>query len=208
MLARSIAGFAILASSLYAFSALPSAAPPAVLAGPTPQPASVAPIAVSPLPTSMVTSGEAILQIHDDCLTSYLAGATGGQGISPNVLHRGVGVDGAARRGSGLPLSFAGNPFGGSFGGHSACKVDLATGSPMLDEVDLRLPAPGHSWVVGRSFSSRQEASSSHADSDGPQGSNWFQMSAPEIALYDDPTDAADDVLYLVPLNEFLSVAL
>ena len=198
MLARSIAGLAILASSLYAFSALPSAAPPAVLAGPTPQPASVAPIAVSPLATSMVTSGEAILQIHDDCLTSYLASSTGGQGISPNVLHRGVGVDGAARRGSGLPLSFAGNPFGGSFGGHSACKVDLATGSPMLDEVDLRLPAPGFSWVLGRSFSSRQQASSSHTDSDGPQGSNWFQMSAPEIALYDDPTDAADDVLYLV----------
>ena len=95
-------------------------------------------------------------------------------------------------------MSFAGNPFGGSFGGHSACKVELATGSTMLDEVGLSLPAPGFSWAVGRSFNSRQEASSSHTASNGPQGANWFQMSAPEIVLYDDPSDAADDVLYLI----------
>lgn len=86
MLVRASVGLALFAGSLFALNALPSASQPAPAPpepGPPSSPASIAPhaIAVSPFATSVITSGEAILQIHDDSLTSFLAGATSNQGI-------------------------------------------------------------------------------------------------------------------------------
>src|SRR5690606_10996005 len=69
--------------------------------------------------------------------------------------------------------------------------------------VDLDLPAPGFSWTIARSYNPRQATSAGvHRDSAGPQGNNWFQMSQPELALYDADGNAAtrgaDDLVYLV----------
>lgn len=74
----------------------------------------------------------------------------------------------------------------------------LDIGSVELTEVDLSLPATGFSWIIGRSYNGMQKDSGgSHLDSNGYQGRNWFQMSQPEIVLYDDATNTKD-VIYLV----------
>ncbi|MCP3998849.1 MAG: hypothetical protein GY722_27825 [bacterium] len=143
-------------------------------------------------------SGSSILAVHDDTLTNYRAAATGVQDISPLVIQRGVGIDGAVRAGSTHPMHLAGNPFGSPWSANQTLNgLQTATGSFAPTDVDISLPAQGPAWVIGRSYNSRQEASSSHHDSDGYQGKNWFQMSQPEIVLYEGASDT-EDVLYLV----------
>ncbi|MFO0826742.1 MAG: RHS repeat-associated core domain-containing protein [Phycisphaerales bacterium] len=76
--------------------------------------------------------------------------------------------------------------------------IDLATGSWRVEEVDLALPAPGFPWRVGRSYGGAQVASGGSAlDSDGFQGRDWFQSSAPEI-VFQDEADDATDMVYVV----------
>ncbi|MCP3936171.1 MAG: hypothetical protein GY708_12460, partial [Actinomycetia bacterium] len=147
-------------------------------------------------------SGSSILVIHDGSLTNYRAAATAVQDVSPLVIQRGVGVDGAARAGSTHPMHLAGNPFGSPWSANQTLNgLRTATGSFAPTDIDISLPAQGPAWQIARSYNSRQEASSSHHDSDGYQGKNWFQMSQPEIAIYWDTaegTEDTDDVLYLI----------
>lgn len=75
-------------------------------------------------------------------------------------------------------------------------RLDVGTYAPF--DIDIALPATGFSWMIGRTYNSRQDVDTSHHDSDGYQGRNWFQTSQPEILLYDDPSDAAKDVIYLI----------
>ncbi|MFG0260552.1 MAG: hypothetical protein ACF8LK_09400, partial [Phycisphaerales bacterium JB041] len=130
-------------------------------------------------------------------LTSMLqSSATPVQGVVPNVLHRGANLDGSGRAGSAFGWSLNANPIGGgTVGGRMLNSVDLVTGSPSVTAIDLSLPAK-QPWVVGRSFSSRQDLAG-HLDSDGYQGRNWFQMSQPELVFEDEAADA-DDLVYLV----------
>ncbi|MCC6244764.1 MAG: hypothetical protein IT353_18100, partial [Gemmatimonadaceae bacterium] len=74
-------------------------------------------------------------------------------------------------------------------------RVDLAT--PVISDVDIALPTVGPSWLIGRTFNAAQKNGSSHRDSDGYQGKNWFQSSNPELSFYD-TTGTADDAVYLV----------
>ena len=153
------------------------------------------------VPACVVSSaGAGILDVKSDTLTTYKpTSATEVQDVRPLAAQRGAELDGRARAGAMLPLALHGNPFGGdSVPGATMAGVRLHTGTAALDQVDLVQPGPGFQWVIGRTFNGRQKDSGgSYRDSDGPQGSNWFQGSLPEIAFGDDADDAKDAV-YLV----------
>lgn len=138
-----------------------------------------------------------LLVTNPGSLTSMqLSAVTPVQDVLPHVLHRGVNLDGSGRAGSAFGWSLNANSIGGgTVGGRTLNAVDLVTGSPSVSAIDLSLPAR-QPWVVGRSFSSRQDLSGHH-NSDGYQGRNWFQLSQPELVFEDEVADA-DDLIYLV----------
>jgi len=139
-----------------------------------------------------------ILSTHSDSLTSYLAGGTKVQGVQPQHLMRGVGIDGSTRQGPVFSMAIAGNPFENAWTGHEhqgSLRLDIGAWSPT--EVDIALPANGFVWPVARSFSSVQKSGGSFVDSDGPMGRNWAMSGSPEIVFYND-ADNAKDVIYLV----------
>ncbi len=150
-------------------------------------------------------AGDPILEIYSDSLTSYLADPSAVQGVHPLVDQRGVNIDGALRLGGGPPMSLAGNPFGEAWDGNTLLSgIRLDTGTVSITDVDLALPSPGFSWVIGRSFNVRQlnTEGDGYTDSNGYQGYNWFQLSQPEIVFYDHDgnpnTTEATDMVYLV----------
>ncbi|MEE9130850.1 MAG: RHS repeat-associated core domain-containing protein [Phycisphaerales bacterium] len=84
--------------------------------------------------------------------------------------------------------------------------VDLFANTSEISDTDLRLPAPGFSWFIGRSFNARQEDSGgSHFDSDGYQGCNWFQNSQPELVFYDDADNSKDLIYLMLAADKFLA---
>ncbi len=144
-----------------------------------------------------------ILQTSNDSLTTYkYTGNTRVQGVRPRAEQRGVGIDGVQRAGGSLPWALSGNPFESAQSGESLGLLRLAAGAYSPTEIDLALPAQVP-WVAGRTFNARQENSSSqHIDSNGYQGKNWFQISQPEVRLYDadgnPSTKQAADLVYLI----------
>lgn len=54
-------------------------------------------------------------------------------------------------------------------------RLDTGTYSPF--DIDIAMPAPGFSWMIGRTYNARQEIDSTHHDSDGYQGRNWPRCS-------------------------------
>ncbi|MCI0456510.1 MAG: RHS repeat protein, partial [Gemmataceae bacterium] len=148
-----------------------------------------------------------ILEIHDDSLTTYQASTANGQNIRPLVDQRGVNIDGALRVGAGPPMSLSGNPFGESWDGNSLQSgMRLDTGTYSITDVDLALPAPGFSWVIGRSYNVRQfnQTTSTYYDSNGYQGKNWFQLSQPEIVVYEGSDDSKDMVYLIYGADRFI----
>jgi YD repeat-containing protein len=148
-----------------------------------------------------ISASNQILEIHDGSLTTYLpSGNTNIQGVRPLAAQRGVNIDGSLRAAPALPMQLAGNPFGEVWTGKqflNDVRIDIGAYAPF--DVDIALPSDGPRWVIGRTHNPRQENSSStHIDSDGYQGKNWFQMSQPEILLYEHASDDAEDVVYLV----------
>ncbi|MBI5285616.1 MAG: hypothetical protein HY874_11030, partial [Chloroflexi bacterium] len=144
-------------------------------------------------------AAQQILEIHTSSLTSYLpTTATAVQDLYPFALQRGVNLEGSQRSAGALPWALAGNPFEQSWQGHEALgDLRLATGTYSPFEVDIALPNQGGPWIIGRTYNARQESATGARDSNGPQGFNWAQLAAPEIALYEGAADT-DDVLYLV----------
>ncbi|MEQ9617408.1 MAG: hypothetical protein RLN60_05175, partial [Phycisphaerales bacterium] len=141
-----------------------------------------------------------ILEINDASLTAYVPTVSSTQqAVRPLYEQRGVYVDGSWRAGPSLPLALAGNASNGPANGHGMLNgVALATGGYGAGDIDLRLPAEGFSWVIGRTYNAQQlDSGSSHQDSDGYQGRNWFQSSQPELVGYNGGTDD-EDMLYLV----------
>jgi RHS repeat-associated protein len=142
-----------------------------------------------------------ILQLNSDSLTTYKATSSTAQHLlRPNVLQRGVGVDGSARASGGYAWAFAGNPFGDAVSPvYRVGDVSLVTGGYSPTDVDLALPAPGGARVViGRTYNGRQETNAgAHVDSNGIQGYNWQQLSMPELRIATD-ADHSKDVVYLV----------
>lgn len=173
-------------------------------------------------------AADQLIQKYDASLTSYLTvnatnspnGKTRVQHVHPRVEEREVNIDGtpdvppedltlAASAGLGRPWGY-GRGLGGDWfpdgsiaaaGGVPSTRrgsIDLSLGNYSVFEIDLRLPAPGFSWTIGRCFNGVQKDSSSTAfDSDGYQGTNWSQLSQPEIIFYDD-ADNSKDMVYLV----------
>jgi hypothetical protein len=131
-------------------------------------------------------------------LTTYLpTGKTKVQNVRPRAEQRGVNLDGSLRSAPGIPAALAGNPFESVWAGTASLEgVRLDTGTYNPFEIDISLPAPGHRWLVGRTYNARQD-DSGQFNSNGYQGKNWFQISQPELHLYDD-ADNAKDVIYLV----------
>lgn len=160
-------------------------------------------VALATLWSATPARADQILQTNGDSLTTYkYGGNTRVQGVRPRPEQRGVGLDGAQRAGGSLPWVLAGNPFESAQAGETLGSLRLATGAYAPTEIDLALPARAP-WVVGRTFNARQENSSNqHIDSNGYQGKNWFQISQPEIRLYDADGNAgtkqAADLVYLV----------
>src|SRR5262245_33314919 len=63
-------------------------------------------------PAAVRWTTDAILEVHSASLTTYLpSAATAVQDIRPQVLQRGVNLEGSLRSGSSFPLQLAGNPF-------------------------------------------------------------------------------------------------
>ncbi|MFN7021239.1 MAG: RHS repeat-associated core domain-containing protein [Phycisphaerales bacterium] len=160
-------------------------------------------VALATLWPAAAARADQILQTSSDSLTTYkYAGNTRVQGVRPRAEQRGVGLDGVQRAGGALPWTLAGNPFESAQAGEALSGVRLATGAYAPMEIDLALPAQVP-WMVGRTFNARQaDSGGAHIDSDGYQGKNWFQISQPEIRLYDADGNAgtkqAADLVYLV----------
>ncbi len=139
-----------------------------------------------------------ILTIYGASLeTLQVTAKTTIQDIRPQLLQRGANLDGRGRKPSLQGMAIQGNPFEDVWSSANVSGVDLANGTFTISDVDIALPAEGFPWVIGRTYNAHQEYSSSHSDSDGPQGKNWMQTSQPEILLYDDATTAADDLVYV-----------
>lgn len=148
-----------------------------------------------------------ILQVNNDLLTDYKPiAATAVQGISPTYWQRGVQMDGAYASRPLTRLDLDGNPFEtAGAGGRRHQEVDLVTGSFSPSKVDIALPAPGFSWVIGRTYNSQQhDSNGTWRASAGPQGRNWFQTSMPELIQVEadgtapDENREAGDIIYLV----------
>ena len=146
-----------------------------------------------------------ILEIYDDSLVTYLPSSPSlGQDVSPRAVQRGVGIDGSLREAVPFGLAIAGNAMEGDSGGGCGSKekicgdVRLSDGGYAPFAVDLALPAAGVQWMVGRTYNARQAIDTTHHDSDGYQWRNWFQSSQLEIVLYEDGSDAAKDMVYVL----------
>jgi RHS repeat-associated protein len=150
------------------------------------------------LPTAPAVVDDPILTVHPPSLaTLKVATATTVQDIRPRVGQRATNLDGMLRARPMQRMAVAGNPYENVWRAAMVDHVRLDTGTYQLEEVDIALPAV-MPWICGRSFNCRQETSgSSHRDSAGPMGANWQISSQPEILLYDDPTSAANDIVYV-----------
>jgi RHS repeat-associated protein len=149
---------------------------------------------VAPLPLNTRAVGE----LHSGSLTTMLAATNAPvQDTRPRLMNRGTQLDGTLRLAPAQHMAIHANPFEDAWRAPAIGGINLATGAYSVEEVDIALPATGFSWVVGRSYNARQEASGSHMDSNGVQGQNWFQASQPSIVLYD-PAGTANDMVYLM----------
>lgn len=151
-----------------------------------------------------------ILKIDSSSLTAYLyntgAGLTAVQGARPLPEQRLVNLDGTDRRlRTAAPWSFAGNPFESAQPGEAQGPIRTSTGNFTVNDVDLSLPATVP-WVIGRTYNSVQLSNAGPPaifDEQGPQGTNWWQMSQMELRLYWNGSDkSVNDVLYLVARND------
>lgn len=150
---------------------------------------------------------QTILVRDDSLLTDYQPqSASSVQGITPTYWQRGVQLDGVFASPSIIGFSLEGNPFetAGAIGRRHQ-SVDLVTGSYSTSEVDIALPAPGFSWVIGRTYNGQQyDHTKAWRASNGPQGRNWFQSSMPELIQVEadgsapDASKEADDLIYLI----------
>jgi len=172
-------------------------------------------------------AADQLIENYNASLTSYLyIGSTSGktlvQGVRPRFEQREANIDGtsdappedltlASSAGLGRSFGFgAARGLGGDWfasgpldaaGGAPGTRmgsIDLSLGNYSQFEIDLRLPAPGFSWTIGRAFNGRQlDSSDASFDSNGYQGLNWSQLSQPEIVFHDDADDTKD-MIYLV----------
>ena len=170
-----------------------------------------------------------VLLIHNDSLTTYLpTSKTPVQDVRPSVLQRSTSLEGHPRfprttivpPGSGgivCGMMFDMTGYDASEGRHrwltdhylgtecptcdpkdSTGGVDLL-GTYAISDIDMELPASGFSWIIGRTYNTRQKDNGgSYFKSTGYQGNNWFQSSQPELIYYDHPSDPSRDMLYLV----------
>ena len=173
-------------------------------------------------------TADQLIENYNASLTSYLyaggsSGKTAVQQLRPRFEQREANIDGTAdappedlnlalSAGLGRPFGFgAARGLGGDWfangpldaaGGVPGTRmgaIDLSLGNYSSFEIDLRLPAPGFSWTIGRCFNGRQlDSSNASFDSNGYQGLNWSQLSQPEIVFHDDAGGAQNDMIYLV----------
>jgi hypothetical protein len=73
--------------------------------------ATIAALALAPVLGGPRLANDSILEIHADALTSYkYSGTSAIQDVPPQVLQRGVRLEGSVRAGAAFPMAFAGNP--------------------------------------------------------------------------------------------------
>lgn len=158
------------------------------------------------------------LQPYTASLTTYTAGPTRMQGVTPLPSQRFVGYDGAVsgvmsrlgagqvdigigetcgagQGGGGMHVTPSPEMVGGGSGagvmGRMMNGIDLKTGNYTDGRVHMHLPQPGADWVIAVDHNTVQAS-----DSAGPQGADRFQRSAMEVKKYHD--GITDDMLYLV----------
>jgi len=153
--------------------------------------------AARPEPAVLLNSRQ-IGEMHIGSITSVLVTVnTPVQDTRPRLFNRGTQLDGMLRAAPAQRMQIHANPFEDAFRAPSIGGINLASGSYSVQEVDLALPSDGFSWVIGRSYNARQEASGAHMDSNGVQGRNFAQSSQPSIVLYD-PGGNNNDMVYLM----------
>ncbi|NOT31995.1 MAG: hypothetical protein HOP15_16235 [Planctomycetes bacterium] len=179
LLARSAIGIAVFAGALAPFVLSSRSAPPP-------------------------PGGLAIRQPDSDSLyTMLVTTPTPVQDVLPQLLQRGVQLDGMLRAAPSQRMVIAANPFENVRRAPSIGGVNLAVGTFEVQEVDIALPSEGFSWVIGRTVNARQQTSGSHRDSQGPNGVNWAQSSQPEISFYDHANNVRDTVYLLYGADRF-----
>jgi hypothetical protein len=148
-----------------------------------------------------------ILEIRADALTSYkYSGTSAIQDVRPQILQRGVRLEGSVRAGAAFPMAFAGNPHEPAQLADAMQQIHLPTGNPTVDELDLALPA-NVMWPIRRSYNGVQKTSGgAHHDSDGYQGTNWFQNSQMEIRFYDGNDNTKDLLIVLYGADRFIQL--
>lgn len=158
----------------------------------------LSPLVLSRFGAPLPVNARGIGEVHSGTLTTMqvLTNAPV-QDTRPRLLNRGTQLDGMMRAAPAERMVIHADPFEDAWRAPTIGGINLATGSYAVQDVDIALPAAGFTWVVGRSYNARQEASGSHMDSNGVQGKNWFQASQPSIVLYD-PGGTANDVVYLM----------
>jgi YD repeat-containing protein len=139
-----------------------------------------------------------VLEVHPPSLTTYLAARSTSQDVRPLVEQRATSLDGHARRESTHRLRLAANTLESLWNGTAELDdVTTQTGTWSPTEIDLALPALVP-WPIGRTYNARQWDGSGYVDSNGAQGRNWFQTSLPEIVLYSDQGNTANDHVYVI----------
>jgi hypothetical protein len=151
-----------------------------------------------------------ILEIASDSLTTNkYTGNTLVQGVRPQVVQRGVTIDGAMRSRPAYPMMLAGNPFENAWSGrenYGGIRIDVGAFAPQ--DIDISLPTDGIPWMIGRTYNARQLNSGGSAiNSNGYQGKNWFQTSQPEIVFYDNATNTNDLILLVYGADRYVEFA-
>lgn len=137
-------------------------------------------------------SQDRLLEVQSSTLTTgnvtTSAANAPAQPVQLSCLHRGAFLDGSVRRDWLCGAVVAPNGADPApLGDAKLADVRLATGEYAPVEVDLALPSPGLSWVVGRS---RTPLLSSAGV---VHGAGWYQLSQPQLVV-----GANQDTMYLV----------
>ena len=101
-----------------------------------------------------------ILETYDASMTTYKpTGNTLVQGVRPQVVQRGVTLDGVMRSSPAFPMVCSGNPFENAWPGrenYAGIRIDCGSYAPQ--DIDIALPSKGIPWVVGRTYNAIQKS--------------------------------------------------
>jgi RHS repeat-associated protein len=143
--------------------------------------------------------GQQLLQNAPEVFTTQ-ASEVAGQDVSPLAVHRVTALDGSMLRAGGmLPIGGA-NPFAADPAPSAMIgDISLVDGGYSPTAIDYVGTARGEvGWVIGRTYSQLQRDGTAAHSSAGYQGTNWHQMSQPELRLRSGAGTGGLDIIEVV----------